>query len=247
MTTKAITGGFAVCQTRLGAKVHDPKDPGADLGPMFSQVLGTILRLTDRHADTWRAVHGSHEVPVYGFERIIDPPPLQVDTVRLLDEFAKGRTTVGDEWEAALSRETLPVVRELAAEAADAVDRATRADTPVTLDESGFHFPDETWARVIYDMLLAQHAGALPTERLVAALVPLYFARVGSLILETREMTTDQAEAFVERQARAFELAKPYLVDRWDDAHAAAGLVGADDGTAEQETWPADRPVPIGR
>ena len=31
MTVKAITGGFAVSQTRLGAKIHDPKDPGADL------------------------------------------------------------------------------------------------------------------------------------------------------------------------------------------------------------------------
>ena len=56
MTTKAVTGGFAVCQTRLGAKVHDPKDPGADLGPMFSQVVGTILRLTERHADRWLEV-----------------------------------------------------------------------------------------------------------------------------------------------------------------------------------------------
>ena len=53
MTTTAITGGFAVCQTRLGAKVHDPKDPGADLGPMFSQVVGTLLRLTDLHAKSW--------------------------------------------------------------------------------------------------------------------------------------------------------------------------------------------------
>ena len=51
MTTTAITGGFAVCQTRLGAKVHDPKDPGSDLGPMFSQVVGTILRLAAAHAD----------------------------------------------------------------------------------------------------------------------------------------------------------------------------------------------------
>ena len=39
MTTSALAGGFAVCQTRLGAKVHDPKDPGADLGPMFRQVV----------------------------------------------------------------------------------------------------------------------------------------------------------------------------------------------------------------
>jgi hypothetical protein len=28
-------------------------------------------------------------------------------------------------------------------------------------------------------------------------------------------VTTDQAEERVERQARAFELTKPYLVERW--------------------------------
>ena len=53
MTTSALAGGFAVCQTRLGAKIHDPKDPGSDLGPMFRQVVGTILRLPDEHADHW--------------------------------------------------------------------------------------------------------------------------------------------------------------------------------------------------
>ena len=72
MTTEAVTGGFAVCQTRLGAKVHDPKDPGADLGPMFRQVVSTILRLAVRNAERWRQVHGSHDIPAYGFERVID-------------------------------------------------------------------------------------------------------------------------------------------------------------------------------
>ena len=31
MTTTAIADGFRVCQAFLGAKIHDPKDPGADL------------------------------------------------------------------------------------------------------------------------------------------------------------------------------------------------------------------------
>ena len=53
MTTSALTGGYAVCQARLGAKVHDPKDPGSDLGPMFRQVVGTILRLAATHPDAW--------------------------------------------------------------------------------------------------------------------------------------------------------------------------------------------------
>ena len=90
MTTSALTGGYAVCQTRLGAKVHDPKDPGSDLGPMFRQVVGTILRLAAAHPDSWLGIRGSHDVPAYGFERIIDPPPLEVNAIRLLSEFHAG-------------------------------------------------------------------------------------------------------------------------------------------------------------
>ncbi|MDQ3870935.1 MAG: glycosyl transferase family 2 [Chloroflexota bacterium] len=215
MTTSAIAGGFAVCQTRLGAKVHDPKDPGADLGPMFSQVLGTILRLTEKHAARWLEVQGSHDVPAYGFERMVDPPPLAVDTRRLLEEFAKGQLTVGERWDATFSPENRTVLSRLVEDASRAVDAATRADKPIPPEEGAFHFPEEAWARVVYDVLLAYRGRRLPAEQLVASLVPLYFGRVASLVLETRDLTTDQAEAFVERQARAFELAKPYLVERW--------------------------------
>jgi glucosylglycerate synthase len=222
MTTTAIAGGFAVCQTRLGAKVHDPKDPGADLGPMFSQVVGTLLRLTERHADRWLDVQASHDVPAYGFERIIEPPPLHVNVRRLLDEFAKARLTMGERWESALSRETFRVVMRLAEEAEGAVDAATRADKPVDIERSGFHFPDETWARLVYDVIVAHHERRLPLEQLVASMVPLYFGRVGGLVIETRDMTTDQAEVLVDRQARAFELAKPYLVEHWRRAEPAA-------------------------
>jgi hypothetical protein len=221
MTTTAIAGGFAVCQTRLGAKVHDPKDPGADLGPMFSQVVGTLLRLTERHADRWLDVQSSHEVPAYGFERIIEPPPLHVNVRRLLDEFAKARLTMGDHWDNALSRETAGVVMRLAKEAEDAVDAATRADKPVDIERSGFHFPDETWARLVYDVIVAHHERRVPLDQLVASIVPLYFGRVGGLVIETRDMTTDQAEVLVDRQARAFEHSKPYLVERWRRTEAS--------------------------
>jgi hypothetical protein len=132
--------------------------------------------------------------------------------------FAKGALNVGEEWEAALAAENLSIIRQLVDEAGKAVDAAVRADLPSPLEESGFLFPDETWARVIYDVVIAYHERRLPLERLVTSLIPLYFGRVASLIFETRELTTDQAEAFVERQARTFELSKPYLVERWSSA-----------------------------
>ena len=159
MTTSALAGGFAVCQTRLGAKIHDPKDPGADLGPMFRQVVGTILRLATTYSDKWLPIRGSHEVPAYGFERIIDPPPLEVNTIRLLSEFHSG----SPRWPAPGvddRRRNLETVVELAGEAGRLADHArtklgiggdvssTRATTAEMAEAlAAFHFPDDLWAR----------------------------------------------------------------------------------------------------
>ena len=231
MTTSALTGGFAVCQTRLGAKIHDPKDPGSDLGPMFRQVVGTILRLAVEHSDKWLPIRDSHSVPAYGFERIIDPPPLEVNTLRLLSEFHAGSLTLADPWRTMLTPDTLETVRALALEAGTLGDTAQAklgiggdvASTSATTLEmadavSAFHFPDDAWARVIYDLVVAARNPPLPLETLVAALVPIYFGRVASFIIENRHVTTTQAEERVERQAREFELLKPYLVGRWNEA-----------------------------
>ncbi len=230
MTTSALTAGFAVCQTRLGAKVHDPKDPGSDLGPMFRQVVGTILELAAAHPDAWLNIRGSHDVPAYGFERIIDPPPLEVNAIRLLDEFHEGSITVADTWRRTLARENADMVLELADEAGKAAEKASRtlgvggeggsgASAPTTIEMAealgSFHFPDDLWARCIYDLIVATRRGDVETGPLVAALVPIYFGRVGSFVIENRHLTTSAAEERVERQAREFELLKPYLVERW--------------------------------
>jgi hypothetical protein len=235
MTTSALAGGFAVCQTRLGAKIHDPKDPGSDLGPMFRQVVGTILRLANKHSVHWLPITGSHDVPAYGFERVIDPPPLEVNTLRLLSELHAGSLTLSETWRAMLAPATVATVMELAAEAGrlgDAaraklgiggdVSSASASTLEMAEAVSAFHFPDDLWARVIYDMIIAARDPKPSLEALVASLVPIYFGRVGSFIIENRNVTTEQAEDRVERQAREFELLKPYLVDRWHQAEGAA-------------------------
>ena len=234
MTTSALTGGFAVCQARLGAKVHDPKDPGSDLGPMFRQVVGTILRLAASHSDAWLTGRGSHDVPAYGFERIIDPPPLEVNTIRLLSEFHAGSLTVADTWRRTIDPANLDVVMTLAAEAGKLADAAGNklglggegeAVKASTLEMSealaAFHFPDDLWSRLIYDLVVSTRRGQVDTGQMVAALVPIYFGRVGSFVIETRHLTTADAEERVERQAREFELLKPYLVERWHATDAA--------------------------
>jgi glycosyltransferase involved in cell wall biosynthesis len=223
MTTSAVAGGFAVCQARLGAKVHDPKDPGADLGPMFSQVVGTALRLTERHADRWLHVSGSRDVPAYGFERIVDPLPLEVDVGRLLRAFAAGSHDHKASWAeigvlagadklGSLASEAEAAAVRLADPATGRLGSAAGPPDPAVV---GFAFPDDTWARVIYGSLLTHHRRRLDVARLIEALVPLYFGRVASHVLETGPLDDDDAEAVVERQARAYEALKPEFVAAW--------------------------------
>jgi hypothetical protein len=226
MTTHALAGGFAVCQARLGAKVHDPKDPGADLGPMFRQVVTTILRMAVANADRWSKVVGSHDVPAYGFERVVDPPPLEINVLRLLTEFQGGAVALGDTWGQMLSADTAAGVLGLAEEAgrtAELVRSALALDAggvpPTTAAmaaaAAGYAFPDQLWARVIYDLIITAREQPARLDAFVAALVPVYFGRVASAVIENRDLTTERAEESVERQAREFERLKPYLVNRW--------------------------------
>ena len=49
MTTTALAEGMKPCQAFLGAKLHDPKDPGADLQPMMIEVVSTLFELMERY------------------------------------------------------------------------------------------------------------------------------------------------------------------------------------------------------
>jgi hypothetical protein len=203
---------------------------------MFRQVVGTILRMAATHASSWLPIHGSHDVPAYGFERILEPPPLDVDTFRLLTEFETGSHTLDATWAEMFSPASLAAIRILAHQAgatvaaararlAEGHDGAAGGKAPAALTTleaaeslAAFHFPDDAWAKLIYDLIVVARKPDADIDKFVEALVPIYFGRVGSLIIETRTRTTDEAEIQVERQAREFELLKPYLVDRWNAA-----------------------------
>ena len=207
------------------------RTPAPTSGRCSGRSSGTILRLADRYADQWLPISGSHDVPAYGFERVIEPPPLEVNTLRLLSEFHAGSLTLADTWAGMLAPATATTVRELAAEAGRLEDAArTRlglggdvaSTTATTLEMAdavaAFHFPDDVWARVIYDLVVAARDPRPSLETIVAALVPIYFGRVASFVIENRQVTTEQAEERVERQAREFELLKPYLETRWRES-----------------------------
>jgi glucosylglycerate synthase len=208
MTHSAINEGFAVCQARLGAKIHDAKDPASDLGPMFRQVVGTLFALAGRYEDRWLRVRGSHAIPEYGFERVVAPEPIDVNHGKLIDNFENARHSQRDVWRAMLSDEQLERVMSL----------------EVPSEPAEFHFPPELWIRCLYDTMVAFHRRGADRDQLLAALTSLYFARTAAFIGETLEMTTDQAERVIDAQAREFEELKPYLVSRWREMRDGGGV-----------------------
>jgi len=76
MTTNAITNNFKICQSNLGVKIHDAKDPAEALGPMFRQVVHTLFVLMEQHEAEWKAIKGSRTVPMFGLQEFIEPEPI---------------------------------------------------------------------------------------------------------------------------------------------------------------------------
>ena len=190
MTTTALVRGASVAQAYLGAKVHDPKDPGADLGPMFRQVVGTAFRLAAANAASWRDVRGSRDARVIGEVGSVEPEPVNADAALLQRKFRDGEREHGATWDVALS-----------AASRDAARRGR-------LDPAA-------WAAIVYDLLLASARKPERTAAYVDSLVPLYYGRVARFIDDASELSSAESETLVEEQALAFEQAKPSLVGRW--------------------------------
>jgi glycosyltransferase involved in cell wall biosynthesis len=197
MTTTALAEGFKVCQAYLGAKIHDPKDPGADLAAMLVQVVSSVFDLMDTYADVWDDIAGSEPVPYFGFEYSVGLEPIGVNIERMVDNFRQGVQNLASIWRNILEPSNLLRVEELA--------------------ESEPHaFPDELWASIIYDFALAYHRRIMNREHLLKSLTPLYLGRTAAFVLDTADANSDQVEERMEALALAYEAAKSRFTERWN-------------------------------
>ncbi len=198
MTTTALAGDFRVCQSFLGAKIHDAKDPGADLSAMLYQVVSATFDLMETWRDVWSGARPSEQVPSFGFRYAVGLEPIAVNVERMMERFVLGVNELSGIWEGALPSATLAFLREVCRGKVE-----------------GFHFPDEEWVSIIYHFALAHHARILPREHLLKSLTPLYIGKVASFVLETRDSTAEEVEDRIEKLCVAFEKMKPLLLEKW--------------------------------
>ncbi|HBF42299.1 MAG TPA: glycosyl transferase family 2 [Desulfobacteraceae bacterium] len=205
MTTNAITQGFRICQSNLGVKIHDAKDPQQHLGPMFRQVVWTLCSLMERFEVYWKGVQGSVPVETFGHEGYVEPEPVNVDIEGMIEHFKIGFQQFSPLWEDIFSQACFDEIKKAA-----------------EMDSAQFNLPTDAWVQILYELAATFHSWSVNRYKLIDLMTPLYYARVASFVRQTWEMSSQEAEELVEEQALKFEERKDYLIQAWNQKAAKA-------------------------
>ena len=197
-----------------GRRSTTPRIPARTWARCSARSSGRCWRMARDNADRWLAITGSHEVPAYGFERYVEPAPLEVNTLRLLASSTPGladpRRHVARMLRAGRLQERGRAGRRRperwprprrssSASTAESGEGSAGSGRMPTTDElsdavAGFHFPDDLWARVVYDLLVSASFGEVPDRA----------ARGGvrADLLRARRQPRDREPATVRRAGR---------------------------------------------
>ncbi|MCR4345088.1 MAG: hypothetical protein NUV44_10050 [Candidatus Scalindua sp.] len=79
MSLNAVLGGFKICQSGLGTKIHKASAP--KLGIMFEQVIETLLTVLVQNKDAWMTRdNGDIYVPDrFGLKDLAEPQELDIN------------------------------------------------------------------------------------------------------------------------------------------------------------------------
>jgi hypothetical protein len=196
ITGTAIADGFAVAEAWLGRHQVRSRTRTSDLPTMLAQTVGAAFTLMQRHEDLWLEVVGSESIPVFGDAVPLGTEPMTVDVEGMREAFALGARDLTGIWELILAPDTLAEVLAL--------------DAAVQLT-----FPDDLWARVVYDFALGHHYSVVHRDHLLRSLTPLYLGRTAAFVLATATASAAASQGQLDAVGAAFERQKSYLVEHW--------------------------------
>lgn len=201
ITTVALLENIKMCQVRLGVKIDDSRELLLSFDPTFVQAIGTLFRLMDIYKKRWLENFPPRNVPFLGDPVTVEPPRTWmpgVTAAALGDAFVAGVRRYHRLWRTALTPSTRLAVKELS-----------------EMPNGATHFGAKLWARTVYDFATVYNQGEGDPDKIVAALLPLYYARCATIMRETR-LQPDLVEKTVQEQAKAFVSEKAYLVNLWN-------------------------------
>ncbi len=199
MTTTAVANNFKTCQSFLGAKIHDPKDPGTDLSAMLYQVIGSTFDLMEIYHDVWKNIKVSEPIPTFGFRYTVGFEPLTVNYEKMIEKFRLGAKELSNIWKTFMP---------------DNLNNFICNELGIVPTES-FNIPDDVWAEIAYTFATAYHKKNINREHLLKSLTPLYIGRVASFVIETWDSNAAEVEEKIENLCISFENKKNILINNW--------------------------------
>jgi glucosylglycerate synthase len=198
MTTAAVAGGFRVCQSFLGPKVHAGRASGKDLVATIQQVVGTLFHSLETREAFWTARQDAQEVPVFGFEYTSPLGPMRVNRKHMVQKFRTGIDQLASVLGEILPPEILQGLQEVARQG-----------------DHDLRFSDELWVKAIYGFACSYHHSVINRDHLLQALAPLYHGRAASFVLEESGNGEGKVKAKFEALRAEFQHLKPQLVEGW--------------------------------
>jgi hypothetical protein len=190
---EAAMAGFVVQQFEVGPRTL-PQPVGSDINAILSLVTGSLFADIDAKAAYWQRARQLPAAPPIGHSHVIADGT--ADITPMLEAFRLAYTNLREIWSLVLPPNSLLGLKRLS-----------------ITEGPAFRMPDNLWARIVFDFLIAYRLRTINRGHLLGALIPLYLAWVASHINIT--VSGIAAEAHAEAVAAAFETDKPYLVARW--------------------------------
>jgi hypothetical protein len=190
---EAAIAGFVVDEIDVGTRaLPQPADP--DMNTILALVTGSLFTDIEAKAAFWqrprRLPPARQPVPETA------SADGAADIARMVEAFRLANANLQEIWSLVLPPNSLLALKRIS-----------------VLDAKSFHMPENLWARIVFDFVIAYKLRTINRGHLMGALVPLYLAWVASHL----NVTTSGAssERHIEAVAAAFEADKPYLVARW--------------------------------
>jgi hypothetical protein len=195
VVNEAMVAGMKIDEVEVGAR-ELPQPPDPDLNSILPFVTGSLFADIETKAAFWQRARTSQPLRRQSVTAAAAPTDGSAEVASLLQGFHLAYANLREIWGLVLPPNTLLGLKRLS-----------------LIEGAAFRMPENLWARIVYDFLIAYRLRTINRGHLLGALIPLYLAWVASHI--NAIASGEDAERHIETHAAAFEAEKPYLMARW--------------------------------
>jgi glucosylglycerate synthase len=191
--SEAAVAGLSVDEIDVGARVlPQPAEP--NINAILSLVTGSLFADIEAKAAFWqRPRRLPPERKTFAATQAIEG---DIEVAPMIEAFRLAFSNLQEIWSLVLAPNSLLGLKRLSA-----------------VEASAFRMPENLWARIVFDFLVAYRLRTINRGHLLGALIPLYLAWVAGHLNVVTSGTS--SEVHVEAVAAAFESDKQYIVSRW--------------------------------